>query len=199
MLAGAVLQFPKDNGIVQCGCVGAKTLDTIMKASKVKAVTPANTIPTELKPYLQPSNNCQSTDPAIVKMANQVIGNETNLLKKATLIFNWVRDNTDWIFYLSTKLGALGLLNKRPRTANCTDMGHLLVALWRAAGVPARYMHVYTLFKSGYEGHTVAQAWINGAWLDGDATDNDNTLGHDTNWEMGKYSKVYGYYQQLPY
>ncbi|MGZ7108545.1 MAG: transglutaminase-like domain-containing protein, partial [Methanobacterium sp.] len=50
-------------------------------------------------------------------------------------------------FYYDTRYGALGTLNNR--AGNCCDQTHLVVALSRAAGLPARYVHGDCTFASG--------------------------------------------------
>lgn len=58
-------------------------------------------------------------------------------------------------------------------------MAHLMNALYRAAGIPARYLHVDAKFSSGIFGHVLSQPYVDGKWLNADATDNNSTLGNE--------------------
>ena len=148
-------------------------------------------------PYLQPTANCQVNDPAIKSLANSIASKYVTTYDKATAIFNWVRDNVGYSFYYNTKYGAVGTLNAR--TGNCVDTAHLVVALERAAGIPARYEHVNAQFSSGnWYGHVVAQVWINGVWYMADATSSYNTFGAIRNWNTNT-ATYYGVYQSLPF
>ena len=80
----------------------------------------------------------------------------------AVNLFNWVRDNIGYSFYYNTKYGAAGTLTHM--TGNCCDTANLLVALARADGITARYVHGYCNFSSGWYGHVWAQLYVNGKW-----------------------------------
>jgi peptidoglycan hydrolase-like protein with peptidoglycan-binding domain len=122
-----------------------------------------------LLPYITPSKNCQSDNAAIIAKA-AALGND------ATKIFEYVRTAKDYLFYANTRLGAVGMFNAV--AGNCTDLSHLLVALCRAAGIPARYVHGLVHFPvDGDIGHTWAQAYLNGKWYDMDASNNKNRFG----------------------
>jgi len=76
---------------------------------------------------------------------------------------------------------------------------HLLVALSRAAGIPARYMHGNCVFRSGNTyGHVWGQLYINGKWYDADATSFSNTLGSIKNWDTSSVF-IKGVYAELPF
>ena len=53
---------------------------------------------------------------------------------------HFVQFDIAYELYANTKKGAVKTL--RARKGNCADQAHLLVALFRAAGIPARYVHV---------------------------------------------------------
>lgn len=129
---------------------------------------------------------------------NETITVTKNLttLEKATNIFNWVRDYVSYSFYYNTKRGAVGTLNSR--IGNCVDLSHLMVALSRAAGIPARYVHADCQFSSGWYGHVWAQLYVNGKWINADASNNINGFGVIRNWNT-KNDILKCIYSSLPF
>ena len=110
---------------------------------------------------------------------------------KATAIFNYVRDTISYSFYYDTKHGAVGTLNAK--SGNCVDHSHLLVAMYRTAGLAARYGHGTCTFSSGSTyGHVWTQLLIGDTWTVSDATSSRNSLGKVVNWNANSY-KLYGY------
>ncbi len=147
--------------------------------------------------YLQPTKNCQSTDSTITALASSLTSGLTSTLDKATAIFNWVRNNTSYSFYYNTKYGAVNTLKNK--VGNCVDLSHLLVALSRAAGIAAKYVHADATFTSGnVYGHVWAEFLIDGVWVKADATSNSNSLGNITNWNTAT-AKMKGTYAELPF
>ena len=57
----------------------------------------------------------------------------------AEKIFTFVRNDVKYEDYANTRKGATQTL--ATRGGNCCDQAHLLVALWRAAGIDAEYAH----------------------------------------------------------
>ncbi len=154
-------------------------------------------IKTTSSSYSQATSNCQVTNSQIKSLAAAITSGKTSTYDKAVAIFNWVRDNIDYSFYYNTKYGAVGTLAKR--TGNCCDTAHLLIALERAAGIPARYVHGYCKFSSGkWYGHVWAQVYVNGKWYNADATSFKNTFGVIKNWNS-KTAKIYGTYASLKF
>lgn len=126
-------------------------------------------VPAALRPYLLATANCQSNNPTIIALAKSITTGSTSQYTSATKIYNWVRDNINYAFYYNTQKGALGTLSSR--SANCADTSHLMVALERAAGIPARYEHIYAQFSSGnWYGHVIAQVYVDGKWYYADGT-----------------------------
>ena len=154
-----------------------------------------NTI-TDLTPYLSSSPNCQVTNAAIVALAEQLTKGMTNSLDKATAIYNYVRDSVSYSFYYDTKYGAVGTLNSK--TGNCVDHSHLLIALFRAADLPARYAHGTCTFSSGTYGHVWTQVLIGNTWVVCDATSARNSFGKVVNWNNNYYS-LKGYYSSISF
>ena len=160
--------------------------------------TPTPTpVPASLQQYLNATKNCQVTNSQIQALAKSITSGKSSTYNKAAAIFNWVRDNIKYNFYYNSIKGATGALTSK--SANCCDTSNLLIALERAAGIPARYEHVYAQFSSGtWYGHVVSQVWVNGKWYYADATTSRNTFGVINNWNTAK-ATVYGLYASLPF
>jgi transglutaminase-like putative cysteine protease len=157
----------------------------------------AKTTSSSAQSYVQTTANCQVTNSQIKALAAKLTSGKTTTYAKAVAIYNWVRDNLGYSFYYNTKYGAVGTLNAM--TGNCVDTSHLLIALERAAGIPARYEHVYAKFSSGnWYGHVIAQVYVNGKWYNADATSYSNSFGVIKNWNTA--SATYkGTYASLPF
>lgn len=154
-------------------------------------------IPAELKTYLDATSNCQANSQTIKSLAASITSGKTSVIDKATAIFNWVRDHISYSFYYDTQKGALGTLNAR--TGNCVDTAHLVVALERAAGNPAKYEHVKAQFSSGtWYGHVFALVYVNGTWYKADGTSYRNKFGVVNNWNTAT-AHVKGIYKTLPF
>lgn len=148
-------------------------------------------------PYLAESDNCQVNNAKIRKLVAELTGGKTTDSEKARAIFNFVRDTISYSFYYDTRYGAVGTLDAE--TGNCVDHSHLLVAMYRAAGLPARYVHGTCTFSSGNTyGHVWTQVSIGNKWIVSDATSSRNSFGEIVNWNTDSYS-LHGYYRSLPF
>ena len=154
-------------------------------------------IPDNLQQYLQKTDNCQIDDYRIKALSSSLTNGVSSTYDKGVKIFNWVRDNLAYSFYYNTQYGAVNTyLNKK---GNCVDHSHLLIALARAAEIPARYMHGTCTFNSGnVYGHVWAQLYINGKWYDADAISSSNTFGSINNWNKNT-AIMKGIYAELPF
>ena len=144
--------------------------------------------------YLVSTKNCEKSNAQIKALAASITKGKTSIYDKAVAIFNYVRDKIGYSFYYNSKYGAVGTLKKK--TGNCCDTAHLLIALERAVGIPARYVHVKAKFTSGVFGHVYAQVFVNGKWYTADATSSRNSFGVVRNWSS---STLKGIYASLPF
>ena len=145
-----------------------------------------NTI-SDLTAYLKSSKNCQVNDSAIKKIVKSLTSGKTSDSEKAKAIFNYVRDTVSYSFYYNTKYGAVKTLSVK--TGNCVDHSHLLVAMFRTAGLASRYVHGDCRFSSGSTyGHVWTQVLIDGKWVVADATSSKNTLGKVSNWNTKSFN-----------
>ena len=142
---------------------------------------------TDLDKYLKATTNCEVDNEKIKSVVASVTKGLTTDLQKATAIFNYVRDTLSYSFYYDTKYGAVGALNAKK--GNCVDHSHLLVAMFRTADLPARYVHGSCKFTSGSTyGHVWAQVLVNGKWMVADGTSSRNSLGKISNWNTNSFT-----------
>ncbi len=176
--------------------------DTSSRLPSYVSVTPWSTIstpasdpvPSSLLKYIAATANCNVNNAQIKALAAKITSGKTTTYAKAAAIFNWVRNNLGYSFYYNTKYGAVGALNAG--TGNCVDTAHLIIALERAAGIPAKYVHGTVRFPSGsVYGHVWAQVYVNGKWYTADGTSSRNTFGN----MVGSVLAIKGYYASLPF
>ena len=111
------------------------------------------------------TKNCQVDDPSIQRKARSLRGKTQE--ETARNIFKYVQTQIRYERYANSKKGAAKTL--LTRKGNCCDQAHLLVALWRAAGINARYAH-------GTD-HWWGQCIINGKAYDCDPTNQKHEFG----------------------
>lgn len=187
-----VVAFYGDNSIMP-NYVTIKTYES----SSSSSLNTKNTI-TNLAAYLKSSTNCQVGNSKIKSIVNSLTSGLTSDKAKATAIYNYVRDYVSYSFYYDTKYGAVGTLNAK--TGNCVDQAHLLVAMYRTAGLAARYAHgtcYFTLSGSTY-GHVWTQVLIGDTWIVGDPTSSRNSFGKVVNWNNNNYN-LKGYYASIAF
>jgi hypothetical protein len=146
------------------------------------------------------ANSVAKTKPdtsSVAALAKSLIAGSTSTYNSAVSIFNWVRDNISYSFYYNTKYGAAGTL--KYMTGNCCDTSNLLVALARAAGIPARYKSGNCQFSSGnWYGHVWTDLYVNGKWYPADAISYSNSFGVIKNWNTANF-QLKGTYNTLPF
>ncbi|MDO5848815.1 MAG: Ig-like domain-containing protein [Methanobrevibacter sp.] len=150
-----------------------------------------------LTPYLQPTKNCQVDNAEIQALAAKLTAGLESDVAKATAIFNYVRDTVSYSFYYNTRYGAYNTLFKY-KTGNCCDKASAVIALFRAAGLPARYVHGTCKFSSGTYGHVWAQVLIGDTWVVADTTSARNSFGVVNNWNNYNY-QFKARYIELPF
>ena len=154
-----------------------------------------NTI-SNLNAYSVDSKNCPVSNSEIVALARQLTEGLTNPLDKVWAIFEFVRD-IPYGHYYNTKYGAVGTLHNK--MGNCVDQSHLSIALYRAAGFPARYVHGTCVFIDGdVDGHVWSQVLVENTWIVSDTINSRNLPGQVNNWNNYNYN-LKGYYASLPF
>lgn len=147
--------------------------------------------------YLKATSNCQVGNSKIKSLVNSVTKGLTSDEAKAKAIYNYVRDKISYSFYYDTQKGAVGTYNAG--SGNCVDQAHLLIAMYRTAGLAARYVHGTCHFSSGSTyGHVWAQVLVDGYWHVVDPTSSRNSYGTVVNWNTKSFS-LNAIYSSLPF
>ena len=117
-----------------------------------------------------PSSMIQSDDPAIVDMAREARGRQTQPLAVALALEKYVHAAVNKIDFSQVLSSALEVA--RTRRGDCTEHAVLLAALARASGLPARVAIglVYVQDKQAFGYHMWTEVFVDGRWLPLDAT-----------------------------
>lgn len=151
-----------------------------------------------LEEYLEETKNCQVNEKTIKSLSTTLTSKYTSVYQKAEAIFNYVNCKIDYIFYYNTKNGAKNTISKKG--GNCVDKSHLIVALCRAANIPARYIHGSCKFISGnVYGHVWTQILVGNTWTAADPSHSKlNKFGVINNWDTNSYT-LKGIYNEIPF
>ena len=117
--------------------------------------------------YLDSTSNCPIDDPVVLAARDAALAGvpaDATERQKAEAIYYYVRDNFTWILYSNTKRGAVQTI--KDKTGNCCDLTHATVAMCRAAGIRARYLHGQCYFGSSTEGegHVIPEIFVDDQW-----------------------------------
>jgi len=127
-----------------------------------------------LSPYLSlsPERFIESNNSDIVALSNQITQDKRTACEKTRAIYDWIVDN---IIYteLDEDRGALYCLKNK--CGDCTEFSCLMIALCRAAGIPARQVEgwIYTSYTAhqSYSWHDWLEVYLAGiGWVFMDPT-----------------------------
>ena len=124
------------------------------------AATPARMLPAETVAYLLPSRYCES-DRFEGFIEQEFAGLEGGVL--AAALSGWVHEHLTYAAGSSSGV-TTALMTFADRRGVCRDYAHLLVALARAGGIPARCVSAYAPGVDPPDFHAVAELWLAGAW-----------------------------------
>ena len=128
--------------------------------------TPPRLLPGALVPYLLPSRYCQS-DRLEGFVDSEFAGLTGGALAQA--LVDWTAGALR--YQMGASEGTTTALDTfASRRGVCRDYAHLVVALARAAEIPARCVAAYAPGVDPPDFHAVAELWLDGAWRLVDAT-----------------------------
>ncbi|MBB3938314.1 transglutaminase-like domain-containing protein [Aureimonas phyllosphaerae] len=136
-------------------------------------VTPHHELPADVIPYLWPSRFCQS-DVFVSFVEREFAGLEGGALIAA--MASWIHDHIDYRIGSShEKTSAVDTF--LARSGVCRDYAHVMAALTRAAGIPARLVSTYAWQLKPEDFHAVVDVWLDGRWRLVDASGLASTEG----------------------
>lgn len=122
--------------------------------------TPLHLLPGEAVPYLLPSRFCPSGQ--LATFAEAEFGALAGGAKIAAMR-DWVAGHLSYVPGASDgETTALGTFHSREGI--CRDYAHLMIALARAADIPARFASVYAPGVTPPDFHAVAEVFVGGGW-----------------------------------
>jgi transglutaminase-like putative cysteine protease len=144
------------------------TVEVQRAASDVRNLpeTPPHLLPSSAVDYLMPSRYCQSD------LFGQFVESEFAGLNggaRVMAIHDWVHNAFSYVPGVSSS-ATTALESFVRREGICRDYAHVMIALVRACGIPARIVSVYALGVTPQDFHAVAEVFVGGEWHLIDAT-----------------------------
>ncbi len=130
-------------------------------------IVPAEELPSEVRPFLEPTANCDSRDPVVMSAAQEAVGTTRNAIAIIRRIARFMRSLSGQALDQSHKTGMAATVLKSGGHS-CIGSSAAAVALLRACGLPARIVYCMPAAPQGsaYYTHGIAQAWIDGrGWV----------------------------------
>ncbi len=129
---------------------------------------PLQVVPKEIEASLASNTMIQSDEKEIQRLANDIVGDETDAWAAAKKLERWVLEN---LTEKSMDVGFASALEVcRDRAGDCSEHAVLLAALCRAAGIPANVSMGLLHLGGVWGGHAWNEVWIDGEWYPLDAT-----------------------------
>lgn len=132
----------KEFTVVQTFVVIRREIRDHVDHTKTRPLTDADRV--HFAKHLQPNKHVVIDD-EIRKLADEIVGSETNPVLMARKLYDWVLDNVDyWVKDPKTKKASpVGSTSYclTFRTGNCTDFQSLWTSLARAKGIPTQIVY----------------------------------------------------------
>lgn len=147
--------------------------------------------------FLRSTDHSPKNSSLVKSTMRKITKGLTSDYDKAKALFEYARDAWEWENYMNTGKGAVKTI--KDKGGNCCDLSHTLIAMSRAAGIPARYRHAQCKYiKSGKViGHVMAELYVDGVWYLCDPSSNEDTFGNHEAWAyMDTFN---GRYRELPF
>jgi transglutaminase-like putative cysteine protease len=123
-------------------------------------------LPALVVPYLFPSRYCEADK--FVELVRREFGGLSGG-DKVHAVAEWIRAHLAYVPG-TTDGNSTAADVFVGRQGVCRDFAHLLIAMMRAAGIPARMVAAYAWRLDPEDFHAVAEVWLEGAWHLVDAT-----------------------------
>jgi transglutaminase-like putative cysteine protease len=123
-------------------------------------------LPSLVVPYLFPSRYCEADrfETAVRREFGDAEGGD-----KVQAMADWIKGHLDYVPG-SSDVNTTAADTFVAHRGVCRDFAHLLIAMARAAGIPARMVGAYAWRLEPQDFHAVVEVWLAGAWHLIDAT-----------------------------
>jgi len=123
-------------------------------------------LPSLVVPYLFPSRYCEADrfETAVHREFGSVEGGD-----KVQAMADWIRNHLDYVPG-SSDVNTTAADTYVAHRGVCRDFAHLLIAMARAAGIPARMVGAYAWRLEPQDFHAIVEVWLEGRWHLVDAT-----------------------------
>jgi transglutaminase-like putative cysteine protease len=139
------------------------------RGHKLRAIdTNVMEIPSDVLHYLNPSRYCQSE--RLEQFAMAEFGGAEPGFDRVHAICAWIHEHVRYQ-YGTSNASTTAFDTASERVGVCRDFAHLGIALCRALNIPSRYVSGYCLDLDPPDLHAFFQAFIDGTWVNFDATD----------------------------
>jgi hypothetical protein len=137
--------------------------------------------------YLKPGTLYECDHPEVVKKSSELTAGKPSELEMAKSIYDYVKTNIKFKRFGSDSKGALYALQNNE--GDCTEYAALIVAMCRAAKIPARLNGVMVLKgdtgSAGTDNHNHAEIFLSEyGWVPAEATFKNAVFGQMINYEI---------------
>ncbi len=142
------------------------TYEAVVDITRPKGVQAGPETEYDTWAFTRPSRYCESDRlaPMAAQLFPGVFGAE-----RVRVVAEWVHEHMAYVSGASR--GTDGAVDSILQASGvCRDFAHVVIALLRALGTPARLVSVYAPGLEPMDFHAVAEAWVDGAWHIVDAT-----------------------------
>lgn len=102
---------------------------------------PLTKVPAEARRYLEPSKHIDSTNPAIVNLANKLAQGKDDLFVVVSEIAIWTKNNIEYnLSTLTAEVTQKASWVLQNKYGVCDELTSLFIAMLRALGIPARFV-----------------------------------------------------------
>ncbi|MFH1199996.1 MAG: transglutaminase domain-containing protein, partial [Candidatus Micrarchaeota archaeon] len=141
-------------------------------------------LPGEREKYLKPSYYVKFT-PEIRQAALQATEGIATDVEKLVVLTEWVHANLEYDGqYISFSKDSAEVFTERRGT--CDEYSHLLIAMLRMAGIPAKFAASFVYSGSDWGAHAFVEALVDGKWVPVDPTFNEAMLLDATHIKFGE-------------
>ena len=149
----------------------SKEFQVNISERRTKSIPSTYEIQDDVKVYLKPTENVQSNDSRIKKLAESIVNNSRNDFESISRLAIWVHDNIEYNKSLGNEFKDAKWVFEN-RIGTCDEFSTLFIALSRSIGIPARFVAGYYYGSNEWEEHAFSEVYI-GKWIPVDTTNLD--------------------------